>query len=91
MGRLWAGQSFTDLAMATSLDQSLWLAVKIVVSSKVLFFPTIIPCSGEESFGQLLERIDGERFAENLVEAVKIVGKGKRLGCSVKNLLTFCM
>lgn len=91
---LWDGRPFTDLTMATNTspdqsNQSLWLSVKVVVSSKVLF-GSILPCSGEESFGQLLSRTDGERFADNHVEGVKIEGEGKRHEIQLDAPLKIC-
>ena len=56
-------------------SESLWLAVKVISGSKTLFGSRIVQCRADESFGQLLSRLDEESFAEKTVELVKI-GEG---------------
>ena len=41
---------------------SLWLAVKVVCCSRVLFGSKIIDCTGVESFGTLLSTLGDEHF-----------------------------
>ncbi len=55
----------TTITMAAV--ESLWLAVKVISGSKVLFGSKIVQCQGEQSFGQLLSQIEGEHFAEKQV------------------------
>ena len=51
--------------MAESVETlTLWLAVKVVSRSEVLFGSKIISCSGVETFGGLLSRLEEERFSE---------------------------
>ena len=65
--------------MAASCSSAvLWLAIKVVSGAKVLFGSKIVSCSVEESFGELLSRLEGERFAERQVHKVNLdEGSGK--------------
>jgi hypothetical protein len=55
---------------------SLWLAVKVIMGSKVLFGLRIVQCEEEQSFGQLLSQLGGEQFTEKRVEGVRIESEG---------------
>ena len=46
---------------------SLWLAVKVVCCSRVLFGSKIIDCTGVESFGTLQSTLDDKRFIDRCV------------------------
>jgi hypothetical protein len=52
------------------------LAIKVVSGAKVLFGSKIMncSCSEEESFGELLSKLEGERFAEKQVHQVMLDG-----------------
>jgi len=45
----------------------LWLSVKVVSGCTVLFGSRIINCSHEEAFGNLLSRLEEEKFSESQV------------------------
>ncbi len=47
---------------------SLWLGVKVVCGSRVLFGSKIVNCSKEETFGNLISRIQEEQFSERRVK-----------------------
>ena len=54
--------------MAAAELGSLWLAVKVVSGSRVLFGSKIVNCLEYELFGQLLSRLEDESFAERQVQ-----------------------
>ena len=58
--------------------QILWLAVKVVSGSRVLFGSKIVQCLEDQSFGQLISELEGETFAEKQVASVKITGEGNK-------------
>ena len=67
---LQAQQNCTVMAADTgSAASALWL---VVCGPKVLVDSKIVSCSVEESFGQLLLRVEGGRFAETEVHNVNI-------------------
>ena len=49
--------------------------MKVLSGSKTLFGSRIVQCCAEESFGNLLSKLEGEAFAEKTVEVVKIIGE----------------
>ena len=51
---------------------NLWLSVKVVSGSTVKYGSRIINCSPEETFGNLLSRLEEEKFSESKVEKVHI-------------------
>ena len=57
-------------AMATG--SCLWLSVTVMSGSHVLFGSKIVSCSSAETFGNLLSRVQEEKFAERRVDKVKI-------------------
>ena len=50
------------------MADSLWLGVKVVCGSRVLFGSKIVNCSKEETFGNLISRIQEEQFSERRVK-----------------------
>ena len=52
-------------AMATG--SCLWLSVTVMSGSHVLFGSKIVSCSSAETFGNLLSRVQEEKFAERRV------------------------
>ena len=54
------------------MADSLWLSVKVVSGSSVLFGSKIVSCSNEETFGNLISRLQEEQFSERRVEKVNI-------------------
>ena len=68
-------------------EGSLWLAVKVVSGSRVLFGSKIINCLEYESFGQLLSRLENESFAERQVQGIIIT----ELGTSHQSPLKFAL
>ena len=70
---------------------SLWLAVKVVCCSQVLFGSKIIDCTGVESFGTLLPTLCDERFVDNCVVKVTIEhGKGHQYELHLGAPLSLC-
>ena len=78
--------------MAESVETlTLWLAVKVVSRSEVLFGSKIISCSGVETFGGLLSRLEEERFSETNVQKILIQdGKGHNHEVQLDAPLTLC-
>ena len=73
-------------------EGSLWLAVKVVSGSRVLFGSKIVNCLEYESFGQLLSRLENESlenesFAERQVQGIIIT----ELGTSHQSPLKFAL
>ena len=48
----------------------LWLSIKVVSRCTVLFGSRINNCSQEETFGNLLSRLEEDKFSESWVEKV---------------------
>ena len=77
--------------MAAPEALTLWLAVKVVSGSKVLFGSKIISCSEVESFGGLLSRLEEERFSETRVQKISIEDdKGQTHEVQLDAPLTLC-
>ena len=77
------------------MTAALWLAVKVIMGSKVLFPLRIVQCEEEQSFGQLLFQLGGEQFVEKRLEGVRIEGEGGKhykvqLDAPLKLCSTFC-
>ena len=53
--------------MASSQIARLWLSVKVVSGCTVLFMSRIINCSQEETFGNLLSRLEEDKFSGSRV------------------------
>ena len=70
---------------------SLWLAVKVVCCSRVLFGSKIIDCTGVESFGTLLSTLGDEHFVDRCVVKVTIKdGKGHQYEVQLGAPLSLC-
>ena len=64
----------TSNSMAEPMSKGqLWLAVKVVFGSRVLFSFNIISCTETETFDGLLSRLEREHFTERCIEKVVIV------------------
>ena len=53
----------TNMHVALSQIACLWLSVKVVSGCTVLFGSRIINCSKEETFGNLLSRLEEDKFS----------------------------
>ena len=77
--------------MAEHIHETLWLAVKVISGSKVLFGSKIISCSVVESFGSLLSRLEEEHFSETRVQKILIQDdKGQNHEVQLDAPLTSC-
>ena len=72
----------TSNNMAESVSKGqLWLAVKVVSGSRILFSFKIISCTEAKTFGGVLSRLEGEHSSERCIEKVVIV-KNSPTKCS---------